>query len=82
LNLCAIGAWLLVDPARGSDRELSPAEVKRRFIAMVTTLFLLTTGALTLSTYQSYKANKEKETELPVITPNKPEINQNNLEKN
>ncbi|UCD49823.1 MAG: MFS transporter [Phycisphaerales bacterium] len=53
LNVVAIGAWCFMNPNRVSDRKLSPAAIRKRFIAMLTSLFLLTSGAVGYKIYTS-----------------------------
>jgi ACS family glucarate transporter-like MFS transporter len=53
LNIIAIATWCFMNPNRLSDRKLSPAAIRTRFIAMLTSLFLLTSGAVGYKIYQS-----------------------------
>jgi ACS family glucarate transporter-like MFS transporter len=55
LNFVAIVTWCFMNPNRVSDKKLSPAAIKRRFIAMLTSLVLLTLGAVGLKIYLGQK---------------------------
>jgi hypothetical protein len=44
-----------MDPRRKSDRQLSPAQMKQRFVAMLTGLFVITAGAVGFQIYKSVK---------------------------
>ncbi|HEC03950.1 MAG TPA: MFS transporter [Phycisphaerales bacterium] len=67
LNVLAIVMWCLMNPNRVSDKKLSPEAVRRRFIAMLTSLVILTLAAVGLKIY----IDKSKaETEAKQIDPN------------
>jgi len=51
LNVLAIVMWCLMNPNRVSDKKLSPEAVRRRFIAMLTSLVILTLAAVGLKIY-------------------------------
>ena len=51
LNFMAIVTWCFMNPNRVSDKKLSPAAIRRRFIAMLTLLVLLTLAAVGLKIY-------------------------------
>jgi ACS family glucarate transporter-like MFS transporter len=51
LNVVAIVMWCFMNPNRVSDKKLSPAAIRKRFIAMLTTLVVLTLGAVGLKIY-------------------------------
>ena len=53
MNFIAIVAWSFMNPNRVSDRKLSPAAIRKRFIAMLTALILLTLGAVSYKIYTS-----------------------------
>ena len=53
LNVVAIGAWSLMNPNRVPNQKLSPAAIRTRFITMLTSLFLLTFGAVGYKIYRS-----------------------------
>jgi ACS family glucarate transporter-like MFS transporter len=53
MNVVAIAAWCFMNPNRASDRQLSPAAVRTRFVATLTSLFLLTSGAVGYKIYTS-----------------------------
>jgi len=48
LNFVAIVTWCFMNPNRVSYKKLSPEAIRRRFIAMLTTLVLLTLAAVGL----------------------------------
>jgi len=70
LNIIAVGAWCFMNPNRISDRTLSPAAIRRRFIAMFMSLFLLTSGAVG---YKIYKSVEKKPA--PAAEPNQVDAN-------
>ena len=53
LNFVAIVTWCFMNPNRTSDKELSPQAIRRRFIAMLTSLVLLTAGTVGYNIYRS-----------------------------
>jgi ACS family glucarate transporter-like MFS transporter len=53
INLAAIVVWCFMDHNRVSDRQLSPAQIRTRFIAMITSLFVLALGAVSFQIYRS-----------------------------
>jgi ACS family glucarate transporter-like MFS transporter len=57
LNFVAIATWCFMNPNRTSDKKLSPQAVRNRFIAMLTSLVLLT---LTSVGYNIYKSTRKK----------------------
>ncbi len=59
LNFVAIATWFFMNPNRTSDKMLSPAAIRNRFIAMLTSLVLLTLGTIG---YNIYKATRKKTT--------------------
>ena len=59
LNFMAIVVWCFMNPNRTSDKELSPQAIRRRFIAMLTSLVLLTAGSVG---YNIYKSSRKKPT--------------------
>lgn len=59
LNLVAVVAWCFMNPNRVSDRKISPAAIRTRFIAMLTALFLLTAGAIGYQIHQSIRKRSE-----------------------
>jgi ACS family glucarate transporter-like MFS transporter len=63
LNVLAIVMWCLMNPNRVSARKLSPEAVRKRFIAMLTSLVLLTLGAVSLKIYLDRKRKAAAETE-------------------
>ncbi|MHC4584775.1 MAG: MFS transporter [Planctomycetota bacterium] len=57
LNFVAIVTWCFMNPNRTSDKEFSPQAIRRRFIAMLTSLVLLTGGTIG---YNIYKSSRKK----------------------
>lgn len=56
LNFLAIVTWCLMNPNRISDKNLSPQAIRNRFIAMLTSLVLLTAGTIGYKIYKSTRA--------------------------
>jgi len=65
LNLVAIVSWCFMNPNRTSQKRLSPQAVRIRFVALFTSLFLLTLGSVGYNIYESTrkKATPPKRTE-------------------
>lgn len=61
LNGIAIIAWLTMNPNRKADHKLSSAAVKTRFIAILTSLVLITAGAVGFNIYRSVQKTKAAE---------------------
>ena len=57
LNFVAIVTWCFMNPNRTSDKKLSPQAIRTRFIAMLTSLVLLTLGSIG---YNIYKSTRKK----------------------
>ena len=57
LNFMAIVTWCFMDPNRTSNKTLSPQAIRTRFIAMLTSLVLLTGGTIG---YNIYKSTRKK----------------------
>jgi len=53
INFAAIAIWCFMNPNRVSDKQLSPAQIRTRFIAMITSLFVVTFGAVSFKIYKS-----------------------------
>ena len=53
LNFVAIVTWFFMNPNRTSDKKLSPAAIRNRFIALLTSLVLLTLGTVGYNIYRS-----------------------------
>jgi hypothetical protein len=47
-----------MNPNRKRDKELSPQAIRTRFIAMLTSLVLLTGGTIGYNIYRSYRSKK------------------------
>jgi len=65
LNFVAIVTWCFMNPNRTSDKKLSQKAIRTRFIAMLTSLVLLTIGTIG---YNIYKSTRKKST--PVVETN------------
>ncbi len=70
INVVAIVAWLGMNPNRVSDRKLSPAAIRARFLGMLLSLVAITAGALGYNIYTSVR-----EKPAPVVEPNDAEPN-------
>lgn len=57
LNFVAIVTWCFMNPNRRRDKKLSPQAIQKRFIAMLTSLILLTVGSIG---YNIYKSSRKK----------------------
>jgi len=53
LNFIAIVTWCFMNPNRTSDKKLSPQAIRKRFIAMLTSLVILTAGTIGYNIYRS-----------------------------
>jgi len=53
LNFVAIVTWCFMNPNRTRDKELSPQAIRTRFIAMLTSLVILTGGTIGYNIYRS-----------------------------
>ncbi|MFC1764133.1 MFS transporter [Planctomycetota bacterium] len=63
VNVIAIICWCFMNPNRKRDRELSPAAIKQRFIALITVYTTLLAGAIGYNLVTGYQKNKAKATE-------------------
>ena len=72
MNFVAIMAWLFMNPNRVSDKKLSPAAIRKRFIAMLTFLFILTFGAVGYKIYTSTRKKPTPVEQTESIDPNRP----------
>lgn len=68
LNFVAIVTWCFMNPNRKRDEELSPQVIRRRFIAMLASLFLLTGGTIGYNVYKSTR--KKTADEAKQVDPN------------
>ncbi|NQV34877.1 MAG: MFS transporter [Phycisphaeraceae bacterium] len=76
INLAAMVIWCFMNPNRVSDKELSPAQIRTRFIAMITALFVVTLGAVSFKIYKSTH-KKPGDTATQQVDPNAvPDANQ------
>lgn len=60
LNLVAIGAWIIMNPNRSSKKNLPEKTMKRRFMATITFLVLLTLGAVGTNIYLNNRNKAER----------------------
>jgi len=60
INVLAIVCWCFMNPNRESDHTLSPAEIRTRFIAMITVYSSLLAGAIGYNLVTGYQKNKAK----------------------
>lgn len=60
LNGVGIIAWCLMNPNRLSDKKLSPAALRRRFITMLSALLVLTSSVVGYNLYKAWKKTQEK----------------------
>jgi len=73
LNFVAIATWCFMNPNRTSDKKLSPAAIRNRFIAMLTSLVLLTLGTVG---YNIYKSTRKK----PAAADQKTQVDPNDVD--
>ncbi len=71
INIVAILAWLGMNPNRVRDRELSPAAVRTRFVAMLIALVGFTGGVIGYNIYTSVRQRPA-----PVVEPNAVDVNE------
>ena len=60
LNVIAIGCWLLMNPNRAREKDLSHAKIRMRFMAMIILYIGLLAGAIGYNMYAGYQKNKSK----------------------
>jgi ACS family glucarate transporter-like MFS transporter len=70
LNFVAIVTWCFMNPNRTSDKKLSPEAIRVRFIAMLTSLVLLTLGTIGYNIYKSTRKKPAPSTEAKEAEPN------------
>ena len=70
LNFVAIVSWCFMNPNRTSDKKLSPKAVRNRFIAMLTSLVLLTLGTVGYNIYRSTRKKPPAADQTTQIDPN------------
>jgi len=73
LNFVAIVTWFFMNPNRTSDKKSSPEAIRNRFIAMLTSLVLLTLGTVG---YNIYKSTRKK----PVATDETSQVDANDVD--
>jgi ACS family glucarate transporter-like MFS transporter len=67
INFGAIIVWCFMNPNRVSDKKLSPAAVRIRFIAMMTAIVTILLGIIGYNMYNSYKREKAQEEHRQVV---------------
>jgi ACS family glucarate transporter-like MFS transporter len=77
LNFVAIVTWCFMNPNRKRDKELSPQAIRTRFIAMLTSLVLLTGGTIGYNIYRSYRKKPAPAEDAEKVAPNAQNENQN-----
>ena len=70
LNFVAIVTWCFMNPNRTSDKKLSPEAIRTRFIAILTSLVLLTLGTISYNIYKSTRKKPAPSTEAKEADPN------------
>jgi ACS family glucarate transporter-like MFS transporter len=70
LNFIAIVSWCFMNPNRISDKKLSPEAVRNRFIAMLTSLVLLTLSTVGYNIYKSTRKKPEAADQTAQVDPN------------
>ncbi len=70
LNLAAIVIWCFMNPNRTSDRKLSPAQIRDRFIAMLSALVLLTLATVGYNISKSVRKEPEPAADANQADPN------------
>lgn len=71
LNLVAIVMWLIMNPNRKSDRQLSPQAIRQRFVLMLTAIVVATSAAVGINFYMGWKTAIAKE-DAGQVGPNEP----------
>ncbi|MHC4726216.1 MAG: MFS transporter [Planctomycetota bacterium] len=74
INLGAIIVWCFMNPNRVSDKKLSPAAIRIRFITMMTAIITILLGIIGYNMYNSYRREKAKEESKQVV----PEVQNDN----
>lgn len=64
LNCVAIASWCFMNPNRPSDSKLSAQAIRTRFIAMLTSLVLLTLGTVGYNIYRSVRKKPSPATDV------------------
>jgi ACS family glucarate transporter-like MFS transporter len=73
LNCVAIVSWCIMNPNRTAEKKLSPEAIRTRFIAMLTSLVVLTLGTIG---YNIYRSTRKK----PVPAPETKQVDPNDVE--
>ena len=70
LNFVSFATWCFMNPNRTSDKKLSPAAIRNRFIAMLTSLVLLTLGTVGYNIYRSTRKKPMAADQTSHVDPN------------
>jgi ACS family glucarate transporter-like MFS transporter len=70
LNFVAIVCWCIMNPNRTSDKKLSPQAIRNRFIAMLTSLVMLTLGTVGYNIYRSTRKKPPATDQTRQVDPN------------
>ena len=70
LNFVAIATWFFMNPNRTSDKKLSPTAIRNRFIAMLTSLVMLTLGTVGYNIYRSTRKKPPAADQTTQVDPN------------
>ncbi|MFC1794836.1 MFS transporter [Planctomycetota bacterium] len=70
LNFVAIVTWFFMNPNRTTDKKLSPAAIRNRFIAMLTSLVMLTLGTVGYNIYRSTRKKPPAADQTTQVDPN------------
>ena len=70
LNFMAVVIWCFMNPNRTSAKKLSPEAVRNRFIAMLTSLVLLTLGTVGYNIYRSTRKKPPAEDQTTQVDAN------------
>lgn len=70
LNVVAIVSWCFMNPNRTSDKKLSPEAIRVRFIAVLTSLVLVTLGSVGYNIYRSTRRKAAPAGQTERVDPN------------
>ena len=70
LNFVAIATWCFMNPNLTSDKKLSPQAVRNRFIAMLTSLVMITLGTVGYNIYRSTRKKPAATDQTTQVDPN------------
>jgi ACS family glucarate transporter-like MFS transporter len=70
LNFMAVVIWCFMNPNRTSAKKLSPDAVRNRFIALLTSLILITLGTVGYNIYRSTRKKPPAKDQTTQVDPN------------